>query len=223
MGIIRSSVPMKAPPPSTQLEKVAGSVLVEATVTIIAALAGGSIAAMLPVLTKSLASERQQLRVEKYLADVSQILQSHEETLRNLSDAQYKLINEAILTSLQTTQEEKLKILINVVRRSLDLCDIEPQEAISLSRIIRDISAEEVMFVVKNFSYRGLQIAIPESEGPSEDDILDICQGSRDELLVSGLISLGVLTAGQPTLGQVLGFSPITAKLIVLLKGDDAG
>lgn len=211
---------MKAPPTPSQFEKVAGSLPIEAVATVVAALAGGPLAAMLPVLAKSLASERQRVRVEKHLADVSLMLQCHQEALRNLSDAQYKLINEAVLAALQTTQSEKLEILRNAVRRSLDLQDVEPQEAISLSRIIRDISAEEAMFVINNFSYKGVQIAAPGSHG--EDGILLVRSGSRDELLVSGLVSLGVLTAGQPTLGQILGFSPITAKLIVLLKRDDA-
>lgn len=76
------------------------------------------------------------------------------------------------------------------------------------------------MFVVDNFSYRGLHIAAPGTS--TEEGILQVRPGSRDELLVSGLLSLGVLAPGQPTLGQLLGFSGITAKLILLLKDDDA-
>lgn len=209
---------MKAPPARTRLERVAGGLPVEATATVIAALAGGPLAAMLPILTSSLASERQRERVELYLRDISLILQNQEDSLRSLSDAQYKLINEAILASLQTTQTEKLQILRTVVRQSLSLRDVEPQEAILLSRIIRDISAEEALFVIRNFSYRGVHIAAA-PEAPGEEGILQVRAGSRDELLVSGLLSLGVLTPGLPTLGQILGFSGVVAKLVVLLRG----
>ncbi|MFH1019864.1 MAG: hypothetical protein V1782_04510 [Pseudomonadota bacterium] len=202
----------------TRVEKVAESLPVQTVATVIAALAGGPLAAMLPVLATSLASGRQKIRVETSLSEISQILESHEVALRDLTDAQYKLINEAILASLQTTQAEKLSLLRNAVRQSLDMSDIEPQEAILLSRIIRDISAEEVKFVVKNFSYDGVVLA--ESD-MGEKTILSVPANSRDALLVGGLLSLGVLTPGQPTLGQILRFSGIVAKLIVILRDTD--
>lgn len=211
---------MKAPPAPTAVERTAGSVPIEAAAAVVAALAGGPLAAILPVLTKSLASERQRARVEQYLVDVSLMLQSHEERLRKLSDAQYKLINDAILASLQTTQAEKLEILRAAVKHALDMTEVEPQEAILLSRIVRDISAEEAGFVVRNFSYTGVHLSVRGAS--SEDGILAVDPNSRDALIVSALLSLGVLTPGQPTLGQILGFSSIAAKLIVLLKGRDA-
>lgn len=211
---------MRALPPSTAVERIAGSLPVEATATVVAALAGGLLAPILPVLAKSLASERQKKRVESYLDSVSQVLEQHEAALIDLTDAQYNLINEAILASLHTTQSEKLKILRNVVRNSLHLDGIQPQEAILLSRIIRDISAEEVLFVVRNFAYDSVQVA---REGTRSDDkTLIVYPDTLEALIVSGLLSLGVLTPGLPTLGQSLCFSRIVAKLIVLLKNDDA-
>jgi hypothetical protein len=209
---------MKTPPAPTSLEKVAGGLPAQTAATIIAALAGGALAPMLPVLSTALASERQKERVEKYLHEVSRTLERHEATLRVVTDAQYKLINEAILASLQTTQVEKLGLLRNAVRQSLDLNDVEPQEAILLARILRDISAEEAMFVVRNFSYDGILIA-PAPVG--EKNILCVPPESRDALIVGGLLSLGVITPGQPTLGQILYFSGIVAKLIVLLSGPE--
>lgn len=210
---------MTTPQDATALEKVAGSLTAQTIATTIAALASGPLTAMLPILTNALASQRQKQRVEAYLLEVSHILESHEQTLRDLSDAQYKLINEAILASLQTTQAEKLALLRNAVCHSLNMSDVDPQEATLLSRIIRDISVEEAMFVVQNFSYDGVLIA----EGPmGEKNILPVPPKSRDALLVSGLLSLGVLTSGQPTIGQILRFSGIVGKLIVLLRGYDA-
>jgi hypothetical protein len=210
---------MKTPPAPTTVEKVAGSLPAQAVATSVAVFEPSLLTALLPVLLNSLASSRQRGRVEIFLADVSLELKGFEEKLRDLSDAQYKLINEAVLAALHTTELEKLRILRAVVRQTLDMKDVEPQEAISLSRIIRDISAEEVSFVVKNFSYEGVTIS---NEEKADDGILRVKPGSRDELLVTGLFSLGVLTTGQPTLGQILGFSGITAKLITLLKTNNA-
>lgn len=210
---------MQAPPERTKIEKIAGSLPVEAAATMVAAIVGGPLAPLLPVLAKSLASERQRLRIESYLVEISRVLENHEESLRKLSDPQFKLINEAILAGFHTTQAEKLTLLRRAVRRSLALRDIEFQEAVILSRILRDISVEEAMFVVNNSSYRGVYIADPRD--PGEDGILRVRPNSTDESLVSGLLSLGVLTPGQPTLGQILGFSRIVPKLISLLKESD--
>ncbi|AMS31887.1 hypothetical protein AEM42_04750 [Betaproteobacteria bacterium UKL13-2] len=56
--------------PST-MEKIAGNLAVEAALTAIAAAAGTPLAALLPVLGKSLASERQKLRVEATLREMN--------------------------------------------------------------------------------------------------------------------------------------------------------
>ena len=210
---------MKTSPSATALEKVAGSVLVEATATAITVLVGGPLAAMLPILLKSLASERYKKRNDEFLQVVSATLERHENEIRNLSDAQYKLINEAVLAALHTTEVEKLKMLQTAVKRTLDLRDVQPQEAILLSRIIRDISAEEAHFVLRNFAFTAIHISEPGE--PEERGVLHVAPGSRDELLVSGLNSLGVLTTGQPTMGQLLRFSSIVAKLILLLQDND--
>ncbi|NMG29352.1 hypothetical protein [Aromatoleum evansii] len=206
---------MKKLPGPTRLEKTAGSLPVEGVATIIAAIAGGPLAALLPVLSNSLAGERLRRRIEAHLTEVSRELQEQREALRNLSDAQYKLLNEAVLAFLQTTQAEKLEILRTVVRRSLVAHDVEPQEAIMLSRIIRDITAEEAQFVVEHFSNRF--VLISDQSVPPAAETLYVQPGSRDELIVAGLASLGVLSVGQPTYGQALRFSQITGKLIVLL------
>jgi len=215
---------MKTPPVPTVVEKVTGNVVVETAATVVAALAGGPLAAMLPVLGKSLASERQKARVEQYLVDVSATLNAHETLLRELSDAQYKLINEAVLASLQTTQSEKLQILRVAVQNALHMKDVEPQEAILLSRIIRDISPEEAAFVVKNYSYKGVHVFATSPEAPAQEGILRVEPGSRDSLSVSGLLSLGVLTPGEPTWDapSVLNFSGIVGKVIALLGGINA-
>jgi hypothetical protein len=84
-------------------------------------------------------------------------LASHETLLRDLTDSQYKLINETILALLSTTNPEKLVFLRNAVSNSLTATDLKSHEAIYLARIIRDISAEEAAFLISNSSYQRLQ------------------------------------------------------------------
>ena len=55
---------MTAKRPPTEVERIAGHPIVEAGLTFAAALVGTPLAALLPVLTKALASERQRKRVE---------------------------------------------------------------------------------------------------------------------------------------------------------------
>jgi hypothetical protein len=78
--------------PSTAVEKVVGNPLAQTAATAIAAMNGGPLAALLPVLLTTLASERQKKRIEAALIEIDSQLQSHTSILRNISDSQYKLI-----------------------------------------------------------------------------------------------------------------------------------
>lgn len=206
----------------TAIERVAGNLVTESALTVLAAIAGGPLAPLLPVLANSLASERQRVRVEQALADIGGILEAHETQIRDLTDEQYKIINEAVLALLQTTHTEKLKYLRAAVGNALTMRDVQPQEAVVLSRVVRDIAAEEAAFLVQHFSFDGIHLtAAPEGQ-EFTDNILRVNPASRDALIVSGLLSLGLLLPAEPTWNapNVLRFSSVVAKLIVLLKTD---
>lgn len=215
---------MSAATERTALERVAGSVATESTLTVLVAIAGGPLAALLPVLTKSLAAERQRKRVEQALADIGQVLQEHEDQIRDLSDDQYKIINESVLALFQTTHEDKLKYLRSAVKNAFELRDLAPQESISLSRVVRDISAEEVEYLMRTFQYAGIHLFAAPEDQKFTDNILRVNPKSRDALLVSGLLSLGLLVPAESTYGapNVLRFSNLVAKLLALLKSPDA-
>lgn len=91
----------------TVLEKATSHTGTQATLTLVGALSGSPLAALLPVLVSSLASERQKQRIETALLQIDATLREQSEALRNLSDSQYKLINESVLALLQTTSSEK--------------------------------------------------------------------------------------------------------------------
>ena len=208
----------------TALERVSGSLVTESALTVLVAIAGGPLAPLLPVLTKSLAAERQRKRVEQALGDIGQVLRDHEAQIRDLSDEQYKVINESVLALFQTTHEDKLKYLRAAVKNAFQLRDIAPQESIALSRVVRDISADEVAYLMRTFQYAGIHLFAAPEDQKFTDNILRVNPKSQDALLVSGLLSLGLLVPAESTYGapNVLRFSNVAAKLLALLKSPDA-
>jgi hemoglobin-like flavoprotein len=189
----KSSLPEK-----TNLEGIAGSLPTEIGATLIAAFSGTPVAALLPVLTNALASRRHKERVERALVDISAELERQKDALVNITDAQYKLVNETILATLQATDEDKLQYLRNVLSNAIRADEIQPQEADFLSRVIRDMSAKEATFLVDNHHYDRVQLN-ETSAGASEVTVFLADPSSEDGMIVTGLISLGLLIPAEPT------------------------
>ena len=200
------------------IERIAGSRSTELALTYVAAMAGTPLAALLPILTKSLASERQRLRVEEALKSIQQVLETHERNLHDLTDAQYKLVNEAILALLHTTSAEKFRYLRQVVQNSLHQQDMRPQEAVVLSRIVRDISVEEIAFVARNFGFSRVWLTTANNEDGGKSKIVD--PNSPEASIVGGLVSLGLLFSASSDYAGLgmLNWSPISAKLMAILR-----
>lgn len=209
---------MSAIKPQSTVERISGSLAAEAALTAIAAAAGTPLAALLPVLGKSLAAERQRLRVEATLHEMNEVLERHEDQLAKLTDQQFKFINETVLALLHTTSEEKMALLRNAVQNGLTAVDLPSQEAVFLSRIIRDISYEEAVFLLKNFKYE--RIWLNETTHDDERNTLVVKPSTSDGHVVLGLLSLGLVTTGEPTWEDSghLKFSALVAKLIALIK-----
>ncbi len=206
-------------PNASTLERVAGGLPAEAALTAIGAAAGTPLAALLPILSKSLAAERQKQRVESTLREMNLVLEQHATLLERLTDQQYKFINEAILALLHTSNVDKMVYLRNVVHNGLAAHELPDQEAVFLSRIIRDISADEAQFLISNFGYERLWLN--ESEpGDNEHATFAVKPNTREGKIVLGLVTLGLLTAAEPTWDDsgLLRFTPMAAKLIALLR-----
>ncbi len=205
--------------PST-LERVSGNLLTQSALTALAAVTGGPLAPLLPVLATSLAATRQQRRIEAELNAIQKLLAERPQAIENLSDEQYKLINETVLAVLQTTQAEKLKLLRNAIQNSLTLEGMQSREAVMLSRIIRDISTEEADFLLRTFQYEGIQILDAAADFETVDGLLNLSRASNDALNVSGLLSLGLLTPAESRFDSlgVMRFSSLAAKVIALLR-----
>ena len=208
---------------SSKLEKAAGSLTVGAALAAVDAAAGTPLAALLPVLANTLAARRQKQRVEATLSEMNDAIAKHQVQLVVLTDQQYKFINEAVLALLHTTNESKMEFLRNVVHNGLSAMEMEDHEAVFLSRVIRDISAEEAQFLIESFGYE--RIWLNESElGESERPTLAVKPDTPRGRIVLGLLTLGLVTTAEPTYDDsgLLRFTPFAAKLIALLRKPDA-
>lgn len=199
------------------LEKFSGGLPAQITTTALAAFSGNPLAVFLPILTNCLAGSRHQKRVENIIAEMEKILKDHEEKIKHLSDAQYKIISETILTIFQTIDEAKLEYLKRAIKNSLLYSDISPHDAERISRIIRDISAAEAQFLIKNKSYEFFLIG-HKTNNPKKT--LKLEPGSNEAKIVDGLASLGLLLIGGETWNELFHFrfSPIVPEIIRLLE-----
>jgi len=204
--------------PESALEKVAGSPITDIGATLLAAFSGNPVAALLPSLAGALASERHKQRVENAIREIGALLRANETRVRQISDAQYKIINESVLALFQTVEQRKIEYLKNVISRTLFLQDAAILEADALSRVLRDISAAEARFLLDNADAAAIQIAGP-GIAP-QPHVHFIKSDSPEVLIVSGLMAMGLLLPGDPTWDAPnrMIFSPICKKLRELLS-----
>jgi len=181
------------------LEKISGSLPVVSTATALATYVGTPLAALLPVLSQAIATERHKKRVEKALEEIDLVLTQQEEKLKELSDAQYKLINEAILITLHTTEQEKIEFLKATIKNVLNQGPASISTATLMSRILRDITTDELLFLLKNSKYSRIIF----SEKSMNDQELYVDVHSKEGVIVSGLISLGLMVPGAATFDDV--------------------
>ena len=200
--------------PST-LEKISGNLVTEAGLTAVAAFAATPLAALLPVLSTSLAAGRHTNRVKDALNEVNSILEEHAVLIHNLSDSQYKIINESILTILQTTQQRKIEYLKKSIKNNIKEEKVPLPFSTQIARILRDISAEELSFLLEHSKYFRLVF----DQEPMTDQEIKIETQSEQGLLVSGLISMGLIISGSSTYDDLgrYQFSPIVDKLLAVV------
>ncbi len=199
----------------SMLEKVSGSLVSEGALTSIGALAAFPLAPLLPVLSNSLANRRHKARVEKALLEINETLKKHESKLQNLTDSQFKIINEAILAVLQTTEDAKIKYLKNAVRSNVESEKVPISYASQVSRILRDISADELRFLIENSNYSTIVFDI-EKVGDNE---LKVEANSEQGALVTGLISMGVIVWASSSWDSIgrYKFSPLVTKVLATI------
>ncbi|MFA6013469.1 MAG: hypothetical protein WC742_00250 [Gallionellaceae bacterium] len=171
----------------------------------------------LPILCDSFAQGRHQKRIEKAINDLNRELEVQRAIIDNLSDAQFKFINETILTFLQTMEEEKLAYLKHAIRVCVTASDMTHIEASVLSRIIRDISVDEIRLLTSNSGYGGIVIVRSDNETDYAQHHAMLQDTPANNTLVSGLISLGLVVLDDNVFGNTYRFTPIVKKLLALM------
>jgi hypothetical protein len=153
--------------------------------------------------------------------ELTAVIESQSEKLKELTDDQYKLVNEAISAAFYTVNEQKLALLKNAVVTAIHEPNIAASASDALSRAIRDISVDEARFIVNNYRHSKLTITSQEDLGGGNFQV--IRPGSNEEMLMSGLISLGLLFSKEPYMDIVIyEWSPLVSKLVKLLTIDDS-
>ena len=173
---------------ATSLEKVVSSLTVGGAATLTAAIAGGPVAALLPLLITTLANDRHKKRVENALSQLDEDLSKISDKLENISDAQYKFINESIITILHSPDDNKIEFLKNGINQAAVNDRINLHQAGLLSRVLRDITVEELTFLIE---CSGKKIIFHDAP---KDDCINIKKLSVDDERARGLIALGLLT-----------------------------
>lgn len=201
---------------ASNIEKLSGSLATSGGATIIAALSGGPIAAaLLPLLTSTLANGRHKKRMEAALKDLEEQFKKMGDQLNHITDAQYKFINESIITMLHSPDDAKIEFLKEGIKKSAASDRISLHEAGLISRILRDITVEELTFLIE---CNGQKIVFHTNP---VDGCLNISKLTSDGERATGLIALGLLTKGQyegvlADDGEYL-FTPISKKIIDLI------
>ncbi len=170
------------------LEKTTGSLATSTGSALIAAVTGTPVAALLPVLTATLANGRHKARVEEALSDLNDKLTAHGEEISKISDAQYKFINESIVTILHSPDDKKIEYLKNGIVNFDSTSRMNLHNAGLISRVLRDITIEEIAFLIK---YKDMKIGFHEQ---SDNGCINFDKRSKDGELATGLIGLGLLT-----------------------------
>ena len=196
---------------------------------------GGVVSSLIPLLADIPAAKRHEERVGEVLRELEVTLAQDIGALNLLTDSQFKVLSETVDAIFRTTEYEKIEFLKTIAIRSVSYKDYVAYEAILLSRIVRDITSEELKFLLENFSFNRVHV-----HSWSEEEHLDSTKKLNDRqklkdkirkekgkyielaepeaLIVNGLVGLGVMEPAELSLGlHVFKFSSISVKLLVLL------
>lgn len=174
----------------TKLEKLSGALSTTSVATLIAAVSGTPVAALLPVLTGTLASNRHKDRVEDAIKELENDLRQLGDKIEKITDAQYKFINETVITILNSPDDEKLQYLKNSIKNIILLEQIDMHQSGIVSRVLRDITVQELLFLMKT---KGKKIVFDHAPDQTGNYIECSMLANGCELTTS-LIALGLLT-----------------------------
>ena len=205
-----------------KVEKVIGHPGTNVVATLVAASSSFVGAALLPLLTGTLAFSRFRKRVESAIEYLDVQLSSMQNQVNDMSDTQFQFLNEAVATILHTTDEEKFEYLTTAAVRAIGSEDLEEHETTVLSRALRDISVVEIRFLLQIDRYDMIILTSTEpGEDQAEDEtklFIDPNEGSA--AYIAGLQTLGLVVPLGSGYGGTLNCRvlPVAKRLAALVR-----
>jgi len=174
------------------------------------------LAGLLPTLVEGLASGRQTTRIEQNLIELETRLKALEVKACEFTENQVKLVSDTITVTCSTINEDKLDYLKQAIENIAIDASIADDSEYLLSRIIRDISPNEIKFILK---YRNFdKFVITDKDGTAGDSVLVTSPGTPEDAGIASLVNLGILYSRFSGYGggHVYTWAPIYPKLIRL-------
>ena len=205
---------------ATFLEKASDNVGTGIVATLIAASGGTYLAPLLPTLFGALANGRFQKRVSDALFEIEERLSKQEESVKNVSDEQFKLIGETVSTILRTTNQEKIQILKEAVINGVSVTELEEYEVSIITRVLRDISISELRYLLKIQNVEEIYVMSKGDDEPPKNNKLFVNSSNPNAGLLAGLVNLGLIIPTGSGFGGTINYRvlPITKKLIDLIE-----
>ncbi|MGO9016660.1 MAG: hypothetical protein ACLQF0_16995 [Dissulfurispiraceae bacterium] len=200
----------------SKIEKISGNPLLNLSATALAAAAGGPLAALLPSLSGTLAASRHKKRIENAFEEINIKIEALGEKLKDITDSQYKLAMEFASIILRTTDDNKIEYLKKAIKNGLEIQYLDDKLATSLSRAIRDITAAEAAFLLKNIDYREIYVdyAVPEGR-----NAITVNTKTEEYGILIGLSALGLVTLTSVYAGMdAYCFSDVAFEIVKLFK-----
>jgi hypothetical protein len=176
--------------------------------------------AVLPTLLSCAANERMQNRIDEVLKELEESLSVMGDRVTAMSDAQYKVVCESLSHLQRTSDSKKIEYLKRAVINGVLDSDISSEKAYVASRVLRDVSALEVDFLISAMPHDQIYIVTANPDGSipvTDPQAFMVANSLENQMIVSGLISLGLIAEnGAWKTGYV--FTPVAFTLLALLK-----
>jgi hypothetical protein len=201
-----------------KIEKLESHIVTQSLATLAGALSPA--AAILPVLLSSAANARMQARIDEALGALQEELTKLRANVDRLSDAQYKVVCEALSHLQRTNDEKKIEYLKRAILNGVLDEELSSEKAYIVSRVLRDISALEIEFLLAGIRCTQIYLMVPNSDGSVP--ILDaaaytVATTVSTEMIIAGLLSLGLIAeSGAYKTGYVC--TPVAFILVAMLK-----
>ena len=200
------------------IENIEGHVVTLSVATLVGTL--NPAAAILPVLLSSAANARMQARIDEALKSLQEDLIKLEENVGRMSDAQYKIVCEALSHLHRTSDTNKINYLKRAVINGVLDEELSSEKAYIVSRILRDISALEIDFLLTAMKHPKIYLMIQNPDGSIP--ILDaaaytVASSIENQMIIAGLQSLGLIAeSGEWKAGYIC--TPVAYTLVAMLK-----